>query len=240
MNAKLMALAFLPAGLMILARPERPALPQVDGAGLAVAPTLDIKTAASDDTTRNTGVMILGLYPAPAGWPWSSQRGIDLIAHYDVTVALNGAFVNPDALFVAVYKKDEVQPINKQFAQESLKTTLKDVSAQFVAMTSWTATGVSVIDVYFVGERKRDWVGDYIVIINADKKISDKYVWGSATQKLCVLGWSMGTRSLLIKLSGGDSHYSWDDPLGPFPSAAEAVIWQRHYLGLKIASGLYQ
>jgi len=239
MNAKLAAMALLPAGLAILAGPERPTVP-VDGASLTVAPVLDIKTVASDDTTRNTGVMVLGLYPAPAGWPWPSQRGIDLIAHYDATVTLNGVNISPDLFFGAVYRKDEVQPINKQFSQEILKTMLKDASAQFVVMVNWTVTGVGVIDVYFVGERKRDWVGDYLVVLAGEKKISDKYVWGCAIQKLCVLGWSMGSRSLLIKLSGGDSHYSWDDPLGPFPSAAEAAIWQRHYLGLKIASGVYQ
>ncbi len=241
MRRKVLTLVLLLVFPLILSSQERPTIP-TDGAGaLSYVPALAVQMVASDDTARNTGVMVLGLYPAPGGWPWSSQRGIDLIAHYDITVALNGVPISTDLVVLAVLKKDEAQPVKKSFPTENLKTTLKDVSDKFICMVRWsTLPGIGVMDVYYIGERKREWVDDYLLAFSAATKVGDKYVWGSNTQKLCVLGWSMGTKNLSLKLPAGDLLYTWEDPLGPFKSSVEAVLWQRFYLGLKIPNAFFQ
>jgi len=190
---------------------------------LTAGPSLQVTTIAEDDAVRKTGVMALGLAPTEPGWPASIPKysWTDYMAQYKILVTFNGVPISPDYVFCQVVEKDVVHPIDPQFSEEVYKTKLTDRSDAFVCKVRWITSGVGVLDLYYLGPKTALNVADYVVVFSAGARIGRSFVWGSDVQNVCVLGWMMGD-------------YGSDDPLGPFASSQEAVIWQRYYLGLPI------
>lgn len=149
---------------------------------------------------------------------------------------MNGIPVQPDVTFMAVFKKEEVNPSEKQFSRENLMTDLTDVSEQFVMKYRTLIPGVGSFDVYYVGPVNKEYVADYIVLFQAAMKVRNRWIYGTSLQDLCILGWSMDSRYWVTKLPDGSSHYGWANPLGPFTSYDEAVFWQRISLDLPVKS----
>ena len=179
---------------------------------------MQVTTIAEDDAVRKTGVMALGLAPTEPGWPASIPKysWTDYMAQYKILVTFNGVPISPDYVFCQVVEKDVVHPIDPQFSEEVYKTKLTDRSDAFVCKVRWITSGVGVLDLYYLGPKTALNVADYVVVFSAGARIGRSFVWGSDVQNVCVLGWMMGD-------------YGSDDPLGPFASSQEAVIWQRYY-----------
>jgi len=201
-------------------------------------PALEIDTVAEDDPIRQTGLMVLGVFPAgttPGVTP-GVQPGSDLIAHYRITTTYNGVPVTPGAVFMMVLQEGCVNPPStvKQFSREILTTKLTDVSSQFVCMYRTTAPGVGVLDVYYIGPLDKEYVANYIVVISAYMRIGHSVVWGTDLQSLCILGYSMDSATGITTLPDGSNYYAWFNPLGAFTSCDVAVFCQRIWLGLPV------
>jgi hypothetical protein len=204
-----------------------------------IKPSLDVSTVAEDDPIRNTGIMTLGILPAGQPPASSYQPGIDIIAHYKVTIAYNGIPVQPTYVILQVLKKTVYNPSSKDFPDETLASELTDVSADFVMMIRPVSPGVEELDVYYVGPLDREYVADYTLVITSGLRLGTKVIWGTSLQSLCILGWSMDPYYPIAStvLPDGTRHYFWTNALGAFVSCDEAVLWQRTRLGLPIPQG---
>lgn len=202
--------------------------------------TLEVTATAMDDSIRRTGIIVF-YYSKPAGWPLTYQPGSDFVAHYTFTVKLTGLPTNPTGFVCQVVMMNKVNlPYSfppRQFGVEIMKTVPVDKSANFVAKSRWVSPGVGALDVYYIGPVTPDQIGDYMLVISAWWTVGKVTIWGTCEQKLCILGFSMGSAYLASMRPDGTTHYSWDDALGPFASCEEAVWWQRRYLGVPISTG---
>jgi len=176
-------------------------------------------------------------------WPKPIQPGWDLLSQHKILATLNGVPTKPDYTLCEIVEKEKAKippqstkPSGKrQFADEMLKTTLTDVTNNFVCKFRWAKPGVGVLDVYFIGPTVYNFIADHMLIVTIGYKVGKMTVWATDLQDICILGWSMGLEALAIalfpdyKLSQGwyvDTYWSWDNPLGPFVSCDEAAAWQ--------------
>jgi hypothetical protein len=195
---------------------------------------LDIKAIAADDQIRGIGVMVLGL-PKPTGWVYSYEPGFDLFASYDIVVTLAGLPVTPSMVFCQLIMLNPVNPPNaaKQFPGETIKTVPIDESVNFVCKARWLNSGVGALDVYYVGPVAATEIGDYMLVIQAIMSVGKVNIWGTDTQKLCLLGFSMGIAVLQITLPDGSLRYTWNDALGGI-NCQDAAWAQRIAFGVPI------
>ena len=174
--------------------------------------------------------------------------GMDLLSQHKILATLDGVPTTPTYLLCEIIEKEKAKipppdtktPSKRQFPDELLKTTLKDVTSHFVCKFRWIKPGVGALDVYFVGPRVEDFIADHMLIVTVGYKVGKTTLWASELQDICILGWSMGENTLQIKLfenpgsstqpSQDEYFWSWDDALGPFASCDEAALWQRAFL----------
>ena len=181
-------------------------------------------------------------------WPKPAAPGMELISQHKILATLNGVPTTPYTWWCEVIEKEKAKmppmnsktPSTRQFDDEIIRTTVKDVSSNFICKIWYVKPGVGVLDVYFVGPRVKNFIADHMLIITMAWKVGRTTVYASDLQDICILGWSMGAETLKIKLftnpgkstwpAGTEYYYSWDDALGPFASCDEAGAWQRAWL----------
>jgi hypothetical protein len=177
-------------------------------------------------------------------WPKPRMEGWDLLSQHKVLATLNGVPTTPDYLLCEIVEKEKakIPPMDsktaskRQFLDEIVKTTLQDVTSNFVCKFHWIKPGVGALDVYFVGPRVDNFIADHMVIVTVGYKVGRNTVWASELQDICILGWSMGNNGMFIWLFDNpgvsatlpypEGYFSWDDALGPFVSCDEAAAWQ--------------
>jgi hypothetical protein len=178
-------------------------------------------------------------------WPEKPvASGMDLLSQHKILATLNGVPTTPEYLLCEVVEKEKAKippPGTKatslrQFNDEIIKTTLKDVTSNFICKIFWVKPGVGALDVYFVGPRTRYFIADHMLIVTAGWKLGRTTIWASDLQDICILGWSIGAETLAIYLfyNKGFStvpamyeyYWSWDDAMGNFASCDELAVWQ--------------
>jgi hypothetical protein len=176
-------------------------------------------------------------------WPKPEIEGWDLLSQHKMLATLNGVPTAPDFLLCEIVEKEKAKippqstkdPSKRQFPDEQIKTTLQDVTSNFICKFRTVKPGVYALDVYFVGPHVSKFIADHMLIVTVGYKVGTKTVWASDLQDICILGWSMGDEGIAIGLflpyvlSTGfyaDTYFSWDDALGPFVSCDEAAAWQ--------------
>jgi hypothetical protein len=177
-------------------------------------------------------------------WEKPMQPGWDLLSQHKILATLNGVPATPDYLLCEIVEKEKakIPPMTtktaskRQFADEVIKTTLQDVSSNFVCKFHWLKPGVGALDVYFVGPRVDNFIADHMLIVTVGYKVGRNTIWASELQDICILGWSMGDNVLALYLFDNpgysvtppfpEGYWSWDDALGPFVSCDEAAAWQ--------------
>jgi len=204
-------------------------------------PTLQVVTIAEDDEKRETGIMVLGLQPKG---PWDKPNDaycaanpgacIDKLAQYKIMVTFNGVPVNfnVDCQFI---KKEKMHPLQKpQFPTEQLRTVLTDESANFVCKLRQGKPGVGVLDVYYVGPQEKQFIADYVIVVQVWQTFGTTTVYGAEIQDVCVLGWAIDSNTMRLTKPDGTQHFSWPDTLGPFAGCEEAALWERDAMGLPL------
>jgi hypothetical protein len=169
--------------------------------------------------------------PIDFGWDYMSQ--------HKILTTLDGAPVKPDGVLCEVIEKEKTKLPNRgdkgtdirQFPRENVKTTLIDVSKDFICKYREIKPGVGVLDVYFVGPLVPNYIADHMLIVSVWKRVGRTTLWATEIQDICVLGWAMDDETMGIQKFPLDSdptkyHWSWPDALGPFVSCEEAAIWQ--------------
>jgi len=203
-------------------------------------PQLVIVTIPEDDEIRKTGIIVLDNTATNFASTTRTTRYSDLMAQYKILVSYNGVPVAPTTIACQIIEKDKVNPIkDKQAAiPENLKTSLVDQTGNFMCKFRWGKPGVGVLDLYFKGAAKAQFLADYVVLVYASYKIGRSTVYGAEIQDVCVLGWDLGTVSATIDKdpgTGTDNHYVYADPLGSYVSCEDATMYQKHVvLGLPV------
>jgi hypothetical protein len=217
-----------------------PAAGVIVGPELTDEPILSANTATYYQKVSNT---LCVAHTFAIVWPKPIQPGWDLIANFKMLATLNGVPTKPDYLLCELVEKEKAKippqstksPSKRQFNDEQTKTTLQDVTSNFVCKFRTDKPGVYVLDVYFVGPGIAKFIADHMLIVTAGYKVGKNTVWASDLQDICILGWSMGNEVLAIGLFGpytmstglyADTYFSWDNALGPFVSCDEAATWQ--------------
>jgi len=212
-------------------------------------PTLQVTTIAEDDEVRQTGVIVIGLNPAP-GWPVDKPPDpycqanpghcTKKEAQYKIIVSFNG-LPQPFSYACQFIKKEKLHPLQKpQGAYEVLRTVLTDESAGFVCKFRPGKVGVGVLDVYYVGPQQKQYMADYVMIVSVWETLGRTVVYGAEMQDICVIGWAVGTsandpaNTMIITKPDGTNHFSWPDPLGPFHSCEDLALWERANQGLPL------
>ena len=171
-------------------------------------------------------------------------QGMELLSQHKILATLNGVPTKPDYFLCEVIEKEKAKippmttktPSKRQFDDELIKTTVKDVSSNFICKVHWVKPGVGALDVYFVGPRVKNFIADHMLIITMGWKVGRTTVWASDLQDICILGWSMDEQVLGIRLfdnpgkstwtGGWEYYFSWPDPLHHFVGCDEAAAWQ--------------
>jgi len=196
-----------------------------------VEPTLKVVTIPEDDEVRKTGVIVFGLEPK-AGWNKPYENGTDKLAQYKIMVTFNGQ-PWPFDVSCQFIKKEKMRPLQKpQGPWENLKTSLTDESRSFDCKLREGKPGVGVLDVYYVGTQEKQFIADYVMVVQVWTTIGAETIYGMEIQDVCVLGWAISNNWLRFTKPDGSEHDTWDDALGPFASCEEAALWQRDNLGL--------
>jgi hypothetical protein len=196
---------------------------------------------------QRVGDVCVAHYFTPA---WPSDKGYkvgwDLLSQHKILATLNGVPTTPTTVLCEIVEKEKAKippqdtksPSKRQFPDEQIKTTLQDVTDNFVCKFRWIKPGVGALDVYFIGPRVSNFIADHMLIVTVGYKVGRNTIWASELQDICILGWSMGTNVLAIglfdtyTLSTGtykDIYWSWDDAIGKFVSCDEAAAWQLAY-----------
>jgi hypothetical protein len=209
-------------------------------------PTLQVTTIPEDDEVRKLGIMVIGLSPKlDKGWDkpydeWcylnrnadGSSKCVDKLSQHKILVTFMGVPVT-FSLLCQFIKKEKMHPLQKpQGTYEQLRTVLTDESANFACKLRTGKPGVGVIDVYYIGPQKKQFIADYIMVVQVWTKFGATTVYGVELQDICVLGWAISTNTMYITKPDGTKHFSWPDPLGPFAGCEEAALWQRDNQGL--------
>jgi hypothetical protein len=190
------------------------------------------------------GAACVAHYFMPA-WPTEKgyQPGYDLLSQHKILATLNGVPTKPDYTLCEIVEKEKAKippqdsktASKRQFPDEVIKTTMIDVTSNFVCKFRWIKPGVGSLDVYFVGPHVYNFIADHMLIVTLGYKVGKMTVWASDLQDICILGWAMGLEGLGIQLfppstlSAGlyfNEYWSWPDPMGPFVSCDEAAAWQ--------------
>jgi len=182
------------------------------------------------------------------GMAYGYGAGMDLLSQHKILATLNGVPTKPDYFLCEVIEKEKAKippmtsktPSKRQFDDELIKTTVKDVSSNFICKVHWVKPGVGALDVYFIGPRTKHFIADHMLIVTMGWKVGRTTVWASDLQDICILGWSMDSRLLQIKLfynpgkstwpDGNEYYWSWQDALWNFVSCDEAAAWQRTWI----------
>jgi len=223
----------------------------VPAAGVTVGPELSSEPIAMVDNVltgtvpyyqKVSNTLCVAHYFAPI-WTKGYQPGWDLLSQHKMLATLNGVPTKPDYLLCEIVEKEKAKippqttksASKRQFPDEVIKTTLQDVTSNFVCKFRTDKPGVYVLDVYFVGPGVSKFIADHMLIVTVGYKVGTTTIWASDLQDICILGWSMGSNSLAISLfapyslstgSYSDTYWSWDDAIGPFASCDEAAAWQ--------------
>jgi hypothetical protein len=202
-------------------------------------PTLVVVTIPEDDEVRKTGIMLLA--DSQANFVAETPLFQDLLAQFKILVSYNGVPVTPTSLFCQVIEKDKYNPVkDQQFPAENLKTVPKDQSGLFVCKYREGKPGVGVLDVYFIGDAKVQYISDYVLVVGATFLIGRTSVYGTEIQDICILGWPYLTApggagdSWRITKPSGDLHISYPDPIGPYMSCEDLALVQKTMLGFQI------
>jgi hypothetical protein len=188
-------------------------------------------------------------------WPFANPvlPGMDLLSQHKILATLNGVPTKPDYVLCELVEKEKAKippmdtktPAKRQFPDEIIKTTLQDVTSNFICKVNWIKPGVGALDVYFVGPRVSNFIADHMLIVTVGYKAGRTTIWASDLQDICILGWAMSldpdsTDVLAISLfwnpglstfpGGYEYYWSWPDPIGQFVSCDEAAAWQLAYL----------
>lgn len=198
-------------------------------------PTLVVKTIPEDDELRKTGIIVLAKdqtdFEAKMKETTRTYTYQDLLAQYKIIVSYNGVPITPTLLICQVIEKDKVNPIkDEQGTWENLKTDLVDQSGNFVCKFRWGKVGVGVVDIYYKGEVKPQYLADYVVMIAAAYTVGRTTIYGAEIQDVCVLGWDLKPLLKQWTKPDGDQHYDYPDPLGDFVSCEDATMYQKHVL----------
>jgi hypothetical protein len=225
---------------------------------IVLAPELKIVTIPEDDQVRNTGVMILGV--GPTGTP-ANQMVAKLYSQFKIIVTLNGLIVSTAGLvFVCnVAEKDKVYippgtatgktpTTPRQFPEEFIKTSVKDVASDFVCkfrpksiyvppaynnvgqqLTGtgvWTSEGlaVGVLDVYYTGPGDWSFIADHILVVEAMYTVGRQVFYGAEIQDICILGYSQTAYGTLTTLADGTPFPIYVNPLLNFQSCDSAAL----------------
>lgn len=172
--------------------------------------------------------------------------GTKLLSQYKMFTALNGVPTAFKYWNCEVVEKEKAKippqtsktPSTRQFPEEAVKTTLIDVSSNFICKAWYVKPGVYALDVYFVGPQVSKFIADHMLIITVGFAIGKTTVWASDLQDLCILGWSMDTQVLQIQLFPDTAvpyalteyYYSWPAPMGNFAGCDDAALWQLAWL----------
>jgi hypothetical protein len=169
--------------------------------------------------------------------------GMDLLSQHKMLATLNGVPTKPDYLLCEIVEKEKAKippqstksPSKRQFPDEIIKTTLQDVTSNFVCKFRTIKAGVYALDVYFIGPQIAKFIADHMLIVTVGYKVGKQTIWASDLQDICILGWSMDQEVLAISLflpyglstgSYSDTYYSWPNPMNGFVSCDEAAAWQ--------------
>jgi len=170
--------------------------------------------------------------------------GMDLLSQHKILATLNGVPTKPDYVLCEIVEKEKAKippattkdASKRQFDDEMIKTTLRDVTNNFICKFHWVKPGVGALDVYFIGPKVKNFIADHMLIVTVGYKVGRTTVWASDLQDICILGWSMGAEHLAIYLfktpglslaaTRWEYYHSWDDPLHNFVSCDEAAAWQ--------------
>jgi hypothetical protein len=175
--------------------------------------------------------------------------GMDLLSQHKMLATLNGVPTAPDYLFCEIVEKEKAKippqttksPSKRQFPDEVIKTTLQDVTSNFICKFRTVKPGVYALDVYFIGPQVAKFIADHMLIVTVGYKVGTKTIWASDLQDICILGWATGNNAQVLAISlflpyglstGAytDTYYSWIDPMGSFVSCDEAAAWQLTWL----------
>jgi len=193
--------------------------------------------------------LCVGPYYFAPPWPKDLAPGWDLLSQHKILATLNGVPTTPTYTLCEIVEKEKAKippqtsktPSLRQFPDEIIGTTLKDVTSNFICKFHWIKPGVGALDVYFVGPHVSNFIADHMLIVTIGYKPagSRTTIWASELQDICILGWSMAAETMAITLftgvtlsayGGDDVYWSWDDALGPFVSCDEAAAWQLAWL----------
>jgi hypothetical protein len=181
-------------------------------------------------------------------WPKPIADGWDLLSQHKILATLNGVPTAPTTALCEVIEKEKAKippmttktPSKRQFMDEVIKTTLQDVTDNFVCKFRWIKPGVGSLDVYYVGPRVQNFIADHMLIVTVGYTVGTRTIWASELQDICILGWSMGHNTLFLGLfinpgfsvtpAYPEGYWSWDDALGPFVSCDEAAAWQLSWI----------
>ena len=172
---------------------------------------------------------------------------MDLLSQHKMLATLNGVPTAPNYLLCEIVEKEKAKippqttktPSKRQFADEVIKTTLQDVTSNFVCKFRTIKPGVYDLDVYFIGPQVSKFIADHMLIVTVGYTVGKQTIWASDLQDICILGWAMDTNVLAVSLfptyglstgTYSDTYYSWPNPMGWFVSCDEAAAWQLTYL----------
>jgi len=221
------------------------------GPEMSDEPLLDpatLLTLATSVYYQQVGGVCVKHYFTPA-WPKDKYYayGWDYLSQHKILATLNGVPTKPDYVLCEVVEKEKAKippmtsktPSLRQFPDEIIKTTLIDVTSNFVCKVNWIKPGVGALDVYFVGPHVSNFIADHMLIVTVGYKVNRSTIWASELQDICILGWSMGTNTMAVGLfinpglsaapAYAEIYWSWNDPLGEFVSCDEAAAWQLVY-----------
>jgi hypothetical protein len=197
---------------------------------------------------RVSAVLCEGPFFFAIPWPKPMAPGWDLLSQHKILATLNGVPTTPANAFCEIVEKEKAKippmntktPSKRQFQDEVIKTTLQDVTDNFVCKFRWIKPGVGSLDVYYVGPRVQNFIADHMLIVTVGYTVGTRTVWASELQDICILGWSMGHNTLFLGLfinpgfsvtpAYPEGYWSWDDALGPFVSCDEAAAWQLSWI----------
>ena len=211
-------------------------------ARVTLGPELTVVTIPEDDQVRNTGVMILGI----TGHDTGSYN--DFLAQYKISITLMGSLVPTSGVtyFCNVAEKDKIanppwSTLGKsvtnarQFPHEQIETVVKDVADFFVCKIRWKPGGLSVgvLDLYYTGNNADPaFIADHILVVHVAYTIGRQVFYGTEIQDVCILGWALGTHTLVTTTAGGEVLTLDPDALGDWNSCEAAALSELILLNL--------
>jgi hypothetical protein len=161
------------------------------------------------------------------------------LAQFKILISYNGVPVT-GSITCQFVEKDKANPLkDQQFPAENLKTVPKE-NPNFICKFRWGKPGVGVIDVYYIGAAKGQYIADYILVVGAGMAVGRTTVFGAEIQDICLLGWPVieAGAPYIITKPDGTQHYVYADPLGlpteKWASCEDVALMQKDQLGIPI------